>query len=272
MWAALPGVQDSADVSADSTLPDLQDIAEADVFFLYPTTYIGKRGQNQWNASVTDDKLNERTDRTSIKFQASIFNGVGRVYAPRYRQAHLEVFYTKKKKEDARRALELAYRDVEAAFNYYMEHFNDGRPIVIAAHSQGSWHGARLLEDYFDGKPLGDRLVAAYLVGMAIEKKRFNEIGPCETPDQTGCICSWRTVKEGFYPKKWYVPNAGLVQTNPLSWTTTGEHVPKEYNLGAVLKKFYKGPIPEFIDARVDDGAADGQQTKDSRGSIPADA
>jgi len=207
-----------------------------------------------WNASVSDEKLNLRTDKTAIKYQASIFNGVGKVYAPRYRQAHLESFYTKKHKDDARKALDLAYEDVATAFEYYMEHYNNGRPIIIAAHSQGSWHGMLLLKQYFDGKPLADKLVAAYLVGMAIDPKVFKELKPCEDSVQTECICSWRTVKDGYYPKRWYVPNSGIIVTNPLTWTTTHEHATRDLNKGAVLKKFYKGPIPDFVDARVDDG------------------
>jgi len=50
-------------------------------------------------------------------------------------------------------AFELAYRDVKAAFLYYLEHNNSGRPIIIASHSQGSTHAKRLLKELFDGKP-----------------------------------------------------------------------------------------------------------------------
>lgn len=253
MWAALPMTYDSADLSAGPALPDLQDSAVVDVFFIHPTTYIGKRGENSWNADLADTELNERTDRTTIKYQATVFNGAGRVFAPRYRQAHLEAFYTEKYVDDAREALKLAYADVSKAFEYYLEEYNDGRPVILAAHSQGSWHGARLLMQYFDGKPLQDRLVAAYLVGMAIEDK-FDEIEPCTTPSQTGCICSWRTVKDGFYPKKWYQPGADLILTNPLTWTTSRDYAPEDLNKGAVLKRFDEGPVPNFIDARIDDG------------------
>lgn len=33
--------------------------------------------------------------------------------------------------------LELAYEDIKCAFEYYMENYNDGRPIVVAGFSQG---------------------------------------------------------------------------------------------------------------------------------------
>ena len=254
MWAALPFKVDSADLSPSADLPDLQSEARADVFFLYPTTYTGKKGQNQWNASLQDVDLNQRTDETTIKYQASLFNGAGRVFAPRYRQAHLEVFYTDDRKKDAAAALKLAYSDVARAFQYYLDHYNEGRPIIIASHSQGAWHGAQLLKQFFDGKSLEDKLIVAYLVGMATDPEQFERIEPCETPEQTGCICSWRTVKDGHYPKRWYVPNSGIIVTNPLTWSADQPYGGHELNKGAILKKFYNGPYPELVDARVDDG------------------
>ncbi|RLD21329.1 MAG: DUF3089 domain-containing protein [Bacteroidetes bacterium] len=253
-WAALPGRLDSADLLPSGDMVDRQMTADVDVFFLHPTTYIGKKGDKMWNADVDNEKLNVRTDKSSIKYQATIFNGVGRVYAPRYRQAHLEAFYTKKKKADAAKALAVAYEDVKAAFEYYMDHYNEGRPIVIACHSQGTLHAAKLMKEYFDGGELKDKLVAAYLIGMPVKGDFFTEIPACETPEQTGCYCTWRTVKDGYYPKKFYVPNANIIVTNPLTWTLDKGYAPAELNSGAVLKKFHKGPIDHFIDARADDG------------------
>jgi hypothetical protein len=37
---------------------------------------------------------------------------------------------------------------VKDAFEYYLKNYNNGRPIIIAGHSQGSGHGARILKDY----------------------------------------------------------------------------------------------------------------------------
>ena len=137
-WAALPSKVDSADLVPDESLIDKQSGADVDIFFLYPTTYTGKRGQNKWNASVDDPKLNARTDKYPIRFQASIFNSSGKIYAPRYRQAHLHVFYTQKKQMQGVRALDLAYSDVEAAFEYFLRYYSKGRPFIIASHSQGT--------------------------------------------------------------------------------------------------------------------------------------
>ena len=42
--------------------------------------------------------------------------------------------------------------------------------------------------------------MAAYLVGIPVNPKIYTSIKPCDTPKQTGCICSWRTYKEGYTP------------------------------------------------------------------------
>ena len=49
--------------------------------------------------------------------------------------------------------IDVAYADVKRAFDYYLENYNNGRPIIIAGHSQGSGHGMRILKEYFDDKP-----------------------------------------------------------------------------------------------------------------------
>ena len=33
----------------------------------------------------------------------------------------------------------------KAAFQYYLEHYNNGRPFIIASHSQGTYHAKRLI-------------------------------------------------------------------------------------------------------------------------------
>jgi hypothetical protein len=250
-WAALPDREDNADRVPANSFPDIQSEAEVDVFFLHPTTYTGDKGHDQWNGPIYDDKLNAKTDGSTILYQASIFNGTGKIYAPRYRQAHLHAYFTKQK-TDARQAFELAYEDVKLAFEYYLKHYNQGRPIIIAAHSQGTTHGARLLKEFFDGKALGDQLIAAYLVGIPIYKNYFEYLKPCETEVETGCFCSWRSFKKGHLPKNRDVGD-NIVVTNPLSWTTDKTHVDKTQNQGGVLLKFDK-ILPELADAQIHEG------------------
>ncbi len=252
-WAALPSKEDSADL-CPGDLQHNQDNAAVDIFFVHPTIYTGSQeGQDQWNADINDATHNADVDDSTIKNQASCFNAAGRVYAPRYRQAHIYAYYTKNK-EAGDKALDLAYQDVKQAFEYYLEHYNEGRPFIIASHSQGTTHSGHLLLDFVDNQPLQEQLVAAYLVGIPIPKDTFQTIPVCKTPDQTGCFCAWRTWRNGKYPE-FYHPKLSpkIAVTNPITWTTDSTPARRKLNKGSILFKFDKVK-KGFIGAQVHEG------------------
>ncbi len=246
-WAAHPNKFDESDKTPEGDVVNINDL-KADVFFIHPTTYTGEKGQDQWNGSLDDAHLNKKTEEGSIRFQASAFNYAGRVFAPRYRQAHLHAYFTKDEMS-AKKALQFAYTDIKNAFEYYLKNENNGRPIIIAGHSQGTNHAEKLLDDYFSGKPLKNNLVAAYLIGMPVKKNRFNDISPCRDSTDTGCFVSWRTFKRGYDLAK-IVKEENISVTNPISWQTDTTYVPKTYNKGTLLFDFNKIYF-NHIDAQV---------------------
>ena len=156
----------------------------------------------------------------SVKFQASAFAKAGNLYVPFYRQSHYKIYVPpyNAQEEDSRM---IAYQDVKAAFQYYLAHYNQGRPIIIASHSQGSIMCGMLLKEFFDGTPLQKQLVAAYIPGVKIQDKEFEQLKKMETPLATGGYLSWNTYKRKNYPptyEKWY---KGATTTNPVSWDNT---------------------------------------------------
>lgn len=251
-WAAHPDIVDSADAVPSDQFRNTQEQTKADVFFLHPTTYTGDKGQKWWNAPLNNTDLNKKTDRSAILHQASIFNGAGRIYAPRYRQAHLHAFFTKKEPIKSSEAFELAYADIKNAFKYYLDTYNGGRPIILACHSQGTVHGMRLLKEFFEDKPLQEKLVVAYLVGIAVPKDYFTSIPICEDSLQTNCFCSWRSYRTGYTPHRFVDTTAVVV--NPLSWTTDHAVAPKSLNQGTILRKFHKEPVIHLSDAQIYQG------------------
>lgn len=254
LWAAHPDKMDPADQTPCPDIKNEQATAPVDVFFLYPTTYTGdKKSQCDWNCALDNADINAKTDKSAILFQASAFNGAGRIFAPRYRQAHYYTFFAGDK-QSAQQALDVAYEDAKAAFLYYLKHWNKGRPFILAGHSQGARHAMYLLRDFVENTPLEPQLVAAYIVGWPVDKRFFKQVKACESPDQTGCYCSWRTWERDFGLRVKSGPDPNIVCTNPLSWTTAeGQYVGKSANLGGVVRPFC-AVYPQLTDAEVHSG------------------
>lgn len=237
-WAAHPWKWDYADsVPASIRNQYNPDTTKADIFFVHPTTYTDLSKPFGWNAPVNNAAINQETDEGTILFQASIFNEVGRLFAPRYQQANLEAYFTINFAA-GRRALNNAYEDVKAAFEYYLANYNNGRPIVIASHSQGSTHSQRLIKDFFDNKPLQSQLVVAYVIGMDVDPGQYSSLQECTRPSQNGCICSWRSYEEGTVPLYIQLEQFNSIVTNPLTWDSRKPSAPRSQNLGTTLGDF----------------------------------
>jgi hypothetical protein len=212
-WAVLPGnyplnlKEYSVENSEDSI----------DVFYVYPTLLLSKKDK-RWNVSIDDSIQRNKVLNVAVRFQASAWANSGNLYVPFYRQAHIRSY--DQFENGGKTALLMAYTDVKAAFEYYLKHYNHGRGIILASHSQGSTHMSLILRDYFDGKPLQKQLVAAYIPGVGLNKNQFRTIPFMENPDQTGGFVTWNTFKKKFDKDKykWF---KGKVVINPVTWDTT---------------------------------------------------
>ena len=195
-WIAQPGL--SQDPSR--WLPAGVDPAKsgtAAIFYIHPTTYLST---DRWNAPLEADADTQFRTRLFVESQASAFNGVGEVWAPRYRQAAFGSFLLKT--EDAQKALDYAYEDVAAAFDEFVKQAGS-RPIILAGHSQGALHLERLLKEKIAGKPIARRIVAAYAVGWPISVTAdLPALGlpACTSPGNANCILSWMTFREPANP------------------------------------------------------------------------
>lgn len=249
-WSAHPWKKDPSDSVPKPLRPGHTVDSTADVFFIYPTTLTDPT-DTSWNASVNDPFINAKTDYSPILYQASVFNEF-RLFSPRYRQAHIRAYFTADSVR-SKAAFELAYQDIKNAFQYYLDHFNNGRPIIIASHSQGSTHAQRLLKEFFDGKPLQRKLVVAYVIGMYVPNNAFKSLPACSDSTKTGCVCSWRTYKKGFEPDFVVKENSTAFIVNPLNWTNAPRFVNHQFNKGSILLNFNKIE-KRLVGAEVHDG------------------
>lgn len=245
---------------------------KAAVFFVHPTSFFDR---SQWNAPLDNAEANGRAE-LFLRGQASAFNSVGSIWAPRYRQATFGAFLTDK--AQAQQALDFAYADVAAAFDEFLKEAGD-RPIILAGHSQGALHLSRLLADRVAGTSLAKRIVAAYVVGWPVSiTADLPKMGlpACAASDQAGCILSWQSfgepadsfdsatdtsvVTDNFDATTGFtgLPRKGtqLLCTNPITGAPN-EAAPASANLGALIPTkdlksalLQKGAVPARCDGR----------------------
>ena len=171
---------------------------EVAVFYVPPTTYLRR---DRWNAPLDDREANQRL-RLFASSQASAFNGVGAIWAPRYRQATMGAFLIND--DRAAKAFDFAYQDVARAFDAFIAQIPATRPILLVGHSQGSLHLTRLMRERIAGKPIAKRIIAAYIVGWPISiEADLPSLGlpACAAPAQPNCIVSWQSFAEPADPR-----------------------------------------------------------------------
>lgn len=242
-WSALPYRKDAADVIPPDEKWISDSLKEVDVFYVYPTLY--SKGKT-WNADLANKRLNKRIDKLPVRFQAGVFNASCRVYAPRYRQGNIKCYYDS---INGPKGLDFAYQDVKTAFQYYLDHYNQGRPIIIASHSQGSNHSWRLLREFFDGKPLAKQLVCAYTVGMGVDTTWYKVLRPCGNATETGCYVTWSSFRTGYDPGKDVLRNP--MCANPITWLRDTTLVPASASLGGIFLKIRRHRWEHAASAQV---------------------
>jgi hypothetical protein len=236
----------------------------ADVFFVHPTTFSG----NRWNARIDNRNSSRLLDRVMIPNWAGPFATVGRVFAPRYRQANLYSMLTLR--EDAREARAFPYRDIKAAFELYMRDWNKGRPVIIVGVEQGGVLADRLVSEEIAPHPERlKQLVAVYALDTGLAPERYGADAPvpaCARRDQAGCLVAW--LGEGNNPRRTRdkLRHAPIWQgdqlielrpreplcVNPLLGAVTTQSAPRRLNLGAAnASRLEWGVQPGFLSDQV---------------------
>lgn len=226
-----------------------------DVFYVYPSAWYRSKDEAFNICPVTHAGM-RRGAQTVYPVQASVFFPLANVYAPYYRQLDPMAMLALGFEERKELIRSIPYGDIKAAFAHYIAHWNNGRPFLLAAHSQGTELCRELLFDYMaNNKQIYDRMIAAYLIGYGITKPelaahlhiRFANCG-----DDTGVVISYNTEAPGCRNENPTVPPETML-INPLSWSRGHQHAPANANLGSLVTG--RGRLVvyrQFADATID--------------------
>ena len=190
---------------------------------------------------------------------ATVFEESCNVFVPWYRQAGMKYANEVAKKTgniDAALA-GLSYTDIKAALDYYFENCNNGRPFIIAGHSQGSAMVRYVLKNYFtEHLDYYQRMVAAYPIGFAITKddlEAYPHLKFATGESDTGVIISYNT--EGLKNVEENARNVavlpGAISINPLNWKLDETYASASENKGSLVQNKETG-AREFVDLGVD--------------------
>ena len=217
---------------------------EADLFLICPTVDMGADGE--FNMSM-DDEETKANFLGALNMERGIYEDSATMYAPYYRQMTFPVYSMSE--EEMKPYLEIAYQDVAAAFEYYFDNCNNGRPIILAGFSQGSQLMLMLMEEYFDDPKYSDRLIAAYCIGWRVTDEDITQnphLVMAQGESDTGVIVSFNSEAAGIEESIIVPKGMKTLGINPLNWKTDSTSADRSLNEGACFTN-YSGEIQQEI-------------------------
>lgn len=220
-WLALP--------SAQSTMK------KVDVFFLYPTAYQQASPSDPMVCGVDNSQMREGA-KSAFSRTATAFEPLANIYAPYYQQAAIQVLDLPLEQQNAIVG-GVPTSDAIAAFEYFIEHYNKGRPYILAGHSQGSNLMINLMAEYMGKNPkVYKRMIASYVPGYSVTPQYLEqnkELKFATGAEDTGVIISYNTVAPTTtMPDPVVLPGAMVI--NPITWTRDQTLATAQQNLGSL--------------------------------------
>ena len=245
---------DPVDYSDPGNWLSLPETAEkkVDVIFLYPTVY-GTMTEAAEDMAYIDDMSMRIGAALSAATQASVFAESCNLFIPYYRQFTVDALL----EMDASYPQLLEYcasQDIYRMLDYYFKYENQGRPFILAGHSQGSLWLTYVLEDYMAKHPeYLENMVAAYVIGYSVTEE-YLERNPhlkfAEDADDTGVIISYNTEGPGNKDRYNCVVREGAIAINPITWKRDDSYAPVTENACSLDSEGKLGA--GIADARID--------------------
>ena len=150
--AKIGAVPDYSKAECWYKLPEIT--KDVDTFYIYSTMYNGaNEGDPDYAPLDNAEVLGSIGIEHAIK--SSVFEDITNLYIPYYRQAGMGfVIRTMQAGGSIDEPMSgTSYDDITDALDYYFENCNEGRPFVIAGHSQGAAILRLVLKGYFKEHP-----------------------------------------------------------------------------------------------------------------------
>jgi len=202
----------------------------ADVFYVYPTVSTISYQDNgcSWYADI--NRPEERKGANENQRFNKMLYGEYNFYAPYYRQMIFEAY--QQLESELNQIVETPAQDINDAFQYYMAHYNHGRPFFLMGHSQGSQVLIELLKKGMTDEQR-NLMVAAYCIGYHVTAEELAEYPEALKPASDSLMQGLIVFNSVTYPEAiGFVSRDDVVGINPTTWTMATDTIPAEFHLG----------------------------------------
>ncbi len=241
--------------SRDSNWIHLGEASEkpADVFMIAATNILNEKDSLTmplYNAPDRDWLMKLITQ------EAGIFTTDCRLFSPYYQQRTLESYAAEPQAQTT--AEQKAYADIRASFLYYMKHYNEGRPFVLAGFSQGGEMQKLLIQEFGKEDWFKDRLVAAYAIGWTFTEDdvaQYPQIKMAQGESDTGVVVSFEAEMLGIKSSVIVPEGVKALSINPLNWKTDSTNATNDEKLGACYPEcsgIIRSEVPQMTGAYLD--------------------
>lgn len=190
----------------------------ADIFYVISTeTGDHLMGGDTCHFADTYDQMIRREMRKEMSAVDSFYSDKLNYYSPYYRQASMQSWSSM---DTAMARLPIAISDVKRSWAYYLAHFNQGRPFILAGFSQGAHAMKELIKEMPDS--IYKRMIAAYVIGYRItqdELDRYPQIRPAQGATDLGVTICYNSVRSPDCAIP-IVSEGNVVCINPVNWRT----------------------------------------------------
>ena len=202
-----------------------------DVFYVYPavSTISFVDNDSSWFADISLPEVRKEANGNQ-RFNKMLY-GEYNFYAPYYRQLIYEAY--SQPDSIVRQLAQTAAKDVIDAFQFYMTHYNHGRPFFLMGHSQGSQMLIELLKHGMTEEQR-ELMVAAYCIGYQVTADELSKypvaLQPATDSTETGKIIVFNSVTDPTAIGM--VSRNDVVGVNPTTWTMENYTIPAKFHLG----------------------------------------
>ena len=226
-WTCRPDMADTCDDDTSVTMINADGSTEVqtfvvdpdapvDCFYAYPTA--------SEDATLNSDLIAGREKEVAFQ-QAARLSTSCRMFAPTYRSVTLAGLFNPAMPGDRTQAWLTPFEDIKDAWNHYLANDNQGRGVILLAHSQGTGQLVRLLKEVIDpSEAQRSILISAIMLGGAVAVPEGEDIGAamqniplCRANDQTGCIMTYASFRDTAPPpaNAYFGKPGGMGQPSP---------------------------------------------------------